>query len=55
MQWVDILDNNQLWERAHDPEAGLIVRVNNSHRFAREMIAAFEMAVAGRGVSEETG
>ncbi|MBP3955359.1 ATP-binding protein [Gemmata sp. G18] len=40
VQWVDSLDNNQLWERAHDPEAGLIVRVNSSHRFARDMIAA---------------
>lgn len=39
VQWVETLDNNQLWERAHDPEAGLIVRVNNSHRFAREMLA----------------
>jgi hypothetical protein len=40
VQWVDTLENNQLWERAHDPQAGLIVRVNSSHRFARDMIAA---------------
>lgn len=40
VQWVDALDNNQLWERAHDADAGLIVRVNSSHRFARDMLAA---------------
>ncbi|MGH7173456.1 MAG: ATP-binding protein [Gemmataceae bacterium] len=40
VQWVDAIENNQLWERAYDSQAGLIVRVNNSHRFARELIAA---------------
>ena len=42
VQWVDSLDNNQLWERAHDAEAGLIVRVNSSHRFSRDMLAAVQ-------------
>ena len=36
--YVDTLDNNQLWERAHDPEHGLIVRVNRSHRFCRDIL-----------------
>ena len=36
--FVDILDNNQLWERAHDPTEGLIVRVNRSHRFCRDIL-----------------
>lgn len=36
--FVDTLDNNQLWERAHDPTHGLIVRVNNSHRFCRDLL-----------------
>ena len=35
---VDALDNNQLWERAHDPDKGLVVRVNQSHRFVRELL-----------------
>lgn len=38
VQYVDSLDNNQLWERAHDPEKGLIVKVNRSHRLVREVI-----------------
>src|SRR5579885_533898 len=42
VQWVSALENNQLWERAHDPEAGLIVRVNGAHRFARDMLAAVQ-------------
>ncbi len=42
VQWVDSLENNQLWERAHDPQAGIIVRVNSSHRFARDVIAAVQ-------------
>lgn len=36
--YVDTLDNNQLWERTHDPEHGLIVRVNRSHRFCRDIL-----------------
>ena len=36
--YVDSLDNNQLWQRAHDPKYGLIVRVNKSHRFIRHII-----------------
>lgn len=36
--FVDILDNNQLWERAHDPTEGLIVRINRSHRFCRDIL-----------------
>jgi hypothetical protein len=42
VQWTDTLENNQLWERAHDPEAGLIVRVNSSHRFARDVVATVQ-------------
>jgi hypothetical protein len=42
VQWVDTLENNQLWERAHDPEAGLIVRVNSAHRFARDVVNAVQ-------------
>lgn len=37
VQYVPYLDNNQLWERAHDPQNGLFVRVNNSHRLYREI------------------
>ena len=36
--YVDTLDNNQLWERAHDPTEGMIVRVNSSHRFCRDIL-----------------
>ena len=36
--YVDTLDNNQLWERAHDAEHGLIVRVNRAHRFCRHIL-----------------
>ena len=36
--YVDTLDNNQLWERAHDPTEGLVVRVNRSHRFCRNIL-----------------
>jgi hypothetical protein len=42
VQWVASLDNNQLWERAHDPTEGLIVRVNSSHRFARDLLAVVQ-------------
>ena len=38
--YVDTLENNQLWERAHDPTQGLIVRVNKSHRFCRDILDA---------------
>jgi hypothetical protein len=38
VQYVPSLLNNQLWERALDPEHGLIVRVNQSHRFYREIL-----------------
>ena len=36
--YVDTLDNNQLWERAHDPTHGLIVRINRSHSFCRDIL-----------------
>ena len=39
VQYVSQLDNNQLWERAHDPKEGLIVRVNMSHRMYRDVIS----------------
>ena len=38
--YVDTLDNNQLWARAYDPAKGLIVRVNKSHRFCRDILDA---------------
>ena len=38
--YVETLDNNQLWERAHDPTEGLIVRINRSHRFCRDILDA---------------
>lgn len=38
VQYVDSLDNNQLWQRAHDPKLGMIVRVNRSHRLIREVV-----------------
>ena len=38
--FVKTLDNNQLWERAHDPNEGMIVRVNSSHRFCRDILDA---------------
>ncbi len=37
IQYVDYLENNQLWERASHAELGLIVRVNQSHRFFRNI------------------
>ena len=36
--YVDTLENNQLWERAHDPTHGLIVRINRSHSFCRNIL-----------------
>ncbi len=36
--YVDTIDNNQLWERAHDPTHGLVVRINQSHRFYRDIL-----------------
>jgi hypothetical protein len=38
VQYVPMLANNQLWERAHDSDLGLIVRVNSSHRLIREIV-----------------
>lgn len=38
VQYVASLADNQLWERAHDPSQGLIVRVNTSHRLYRELV-----------------
>ena len=38
VQYVATLFNNQLWERAHDPSDGLIVRVNSAHRFVRDVV-----------------
>ncbi len=48
VQYVAVLNNDQLWERAHDASAGLIVRVNSAHRFVREVIdvAADDSALA---------
>lgn len=40
VQYVPVLDNDQLWERAHDASQGLFVRVNAAHRFVREVIDA---------------
>ena len=40
--FVKTLDNNQLWERAHDPNGGMIVRVNSSHRFCRDILDAVD-------------
>jgi len=39
VQYVEQLENNQLWEMAHDPDEGLIVRVNMSHRLYRDIIS----------------
>lgn len=39
VQYVDELDNNQLWERALDAKEGLIVRVNKAHRLYRDIIS----------------
>lgn len=38
VQYVDMLENNELWQRAHHPLHGLIVRVNRSHRMFREIL-----------------
>ena len=38
VQYVEMLENNQLWERAHHPQHGMIVRVNRSHRMFREIL-----------------
>ena len=38
--YVNTLDNDQLWERAHHPEEGMIVKVNSSHRFCRDILNA---------------
>ena len=39
VQYVEELENNQLWERALDPQEGLIVRVNKSHSLYRDVIS----------------
>ena len=41
VHFVDHLDNDQLWQRAHDAEQGLIVRVNQRHRFVRDVLDLF--------------
>ena len=38
--YVDTLNNNQLWERAHDPTHGLIVKINKSHSFCQDILDA---------------
>lgn len=38
VQFVGYLNNNQLWERAHDPAQGLIVRINQAHKFTRDIL-----------------
>ena len=38
--YVDSLNNNQLWERAHDPTRGLIVKINRSHSFCQDILDA---------------
>lgn len=38
VQYVPMLENNMLWERAHDPSQGIIVRVNMAHRLYRDVI-----------------
>lgn len=38
--YVDTLSNNQLWERAHDPTHGLIVKINKSHSFCQNILDA---------------
>lgn len=40
--FVPTLDDNVLWERAHDPELGVVVRINQSHRFVREVYGALQ-------------
>jgi hypothetical protein len=40
VQYVPSLEYGQLWERAHDPKLGLIVRVNESHPFVIDIISA---------------
>ena len=36
--YVDTLSNNQLWERAHDPTHGFIVKINRSHSFCQDIL-----------------
>lgn len=39
VQPVAMLDNNQLWQRSHDPaDESVIARVNQSHRFYRQVV-----------------
>lgn len=42
VQFVDVLDDNVLWERAHDAELGTVVRLNRSHRFIRDVYGRFQ-------------
>lgn len=42
VQLVPFLDDNVLWERAHDAELGIVVRLNRSHRFIRLVFEHFQ-------------
>lgn len=42
VHFVDHLDDNVLWERAHDAELGTVVRLNKSHRFVRDVYGYFQ-------------
>lgn len=42
VHFVDFLDDNVLWERAHDAELGTVVRLNRSHRFIRDVYGKFQ-------------
>jgi hypothetical protein len=42
VQFVPFLDDNVLWERAHDAELGTVVRVNRGHRFVRDVFGHFQ-------------
>jgi hypothetical protein len=42
VQYVDYLDNDQLWERAHSSDGSVYVRVNQRHRFYREVILTLQ-------------
>jgi len=42
VHFVDHLDDNVLWERAHDAELGTVVRLNKSHRFIRDVYGYFQ-------------
>lgn len=40
VQYVDYLDNDQLWERAHAADGSVYVRINQRHRFYREVVSS---------------